>query len=421
MGITVYPQTIKTAFAVTADDPTRDAFNRFRVSDPVTLFDSNFEFDRQLFLWDEITTGDGVASYVTNSSYVRMFADNTSGAASVIRQTYEYFKYQPGKSKLILATGVMEESGGVAGVTARIGCFDNHSDKSGTGNDVGGDGVFFQLSGTTMGVGIRSYVGGSQTDTVVNQSSWNIDTMDGNGPSGITIDPSKTLIYVIDIEWLGVGSVRFGFAVDGVIHYCHQANHANLTLQVPYMRTATLPVRYEISTTGTNSGAMRQICSTVISEGGFSPSGPIYKGSRAAVTTVGTSFEPIVAIRNDVTGKKRGTLSPLALTVIGTSNDNLEWALIHNPSLTGASFADFGTNSIAEIDSSASALTGGTIIDGGFLVGSNAGGIPFASVVRSTLRARASINGTPENLVLAVRTLSGTASATGSLTWQEIY
>ena len=75
------------------------------------------------------------------------------------------------------------------------------------------------------------------------------------------------------MQWLGVGRVRVGFNINGVIYYAHYFNNAN-NLGSVYMSTPNLPVRYEVSSTG-GSVTLDQICCTVQSEGGNSQMGTI--------------------------------------------------------------------------------------------------------------------------------------------------
>jgi len=79
----------------------------------------------------------------------------------------------------------------------------------------------------------------------VPQSQWNIDKMDGTGPSGYVIDPAKMQMVYIDYTWYGAGFIRFGFrAVDGNIYYCHKMANNNVNSEA-YMRSGNLPARYE--------------------------------------------------------------------------------------------------------------------------------------------------------------------------------
>lgn len=118
------------------------------------------------------------------------------------------------------------------------------------------------------------YYNGSAT--TINQSSWNIDTFDGSGPSGLTLTISSmldTILFVIDQEWLGVGRVRVGFNLNGVNYYAHQFLN---TQKFAYTSTPRLPIVYQINATAIDSSApleTRQICCTSLSEGGFTPLG----------------------------------------------------------------------------------------------------------------------------------------------------
>ena len=76
----------------------------------------------------------------------------------------------------------------------------------------------------------RTFVSGSAVDAdEIAQSDWNTDKLDGTGPSGIILDESKAQILWWDFEWLGVGTVRCGFVIDGLFRTCHVFNHAIVT------------------------------------------------------------------------------------------------------------------------------------------------------------------------------------------------
>lgn len=151
------------------------------------------------------------------------------------RQTRMRFNYQPGKGQEVILTGVF--GAGQAGITKRIGYFDTNN------------GLFFQLSGTTLSVVRRTSTSGSPVDNVVTQANWNIDKLDGTGASGVTLDLTKTQIMIIEFEWLGVGRVRYGFDIDGKIIFVHQLFNANNLTEV-YISTPNLPVKYEIANDG---------------------------------------------------------------------------------------------------------------------------------------------------------------------------
>lgn len=84
----------------------------------------------------------------------------------------------------------------------------------------------------------------------VPQSQWNLDRMDGTGPTGYNIDISKMQMAYIDYTWYGAGHIRFGFrGVNGSIVYCHKMPNNNVNTAA-YMRSGNLPGRFEVENYG---------------------------------------------------------------------------------------------------------------------------------------------------------------------------
>ena len=102
--------------------------------------------------------------------------------------------------------------------------------------------VFPEYRGASIGSGgIISKI----VDFKVPQSQWNIDKMDGTGPSGVNINLSKMQMFYIDYSWYGAGAIRFGFKdQNGEVIYCHRMTHANVKTEA-YMRSGNMPARYE--------------------------------------------------------------------------------------------------------------------------------------------------------------------------------
>src|SRR5210317_2571124 len=234
-----------------------DAFGRLRVSSPLTIFDSKNVMSKNS-LFDESLTGSGTVSYTANKSTVNLNVTTASGD-KVIRQSKRVMSYQPGKSLLNFNTFVMNTQ--TENLEQRVGMFDANN------------GIFFEDTGTGYQFVRRTYTSGSAVDTAVAQSSWNGDKLDGTGESGYDLNPELATIMFMDFEWLGMGAVRCGFVIDGKFITAHSFYNAN-DLSTVYMQTANLPIRYEIETTGTISGAavLQQVCSTTIIEGGDTPS-----------------------------------------------------------------------------------------------------------------------------------------------------
>ena len=261
-----------------------DAFGRLRVANPYTLFDSQnrYQADPQ---FSQTTINGASVTYDSNASTVLMSVDTTSGSQAV-RQSFRVFPYQPGKSLQVLATFVMDTP--TADLRQRVGYFNTDN------------GVFFQVNGTTKSFVLRTSTSGSPSDArTVDQNAWNGDKLDGTGASGIVLDVTKAQILYMDFEWLGVGSVRCGFVIDGTFIVCHTFNNAN-DIDKVYMQTAILPVRYEIEALAALGAGktMKQICSSVISEGGYDQKSALTWARRTTVLTgVTTTLVPIVSIR----------------------------------------------------------------------------------------------------------------------------
>jgi hypothetical protein len=391
-----------------------DAFGRLRVSQPYTLFDSQNRYaaDNQ---FDVSTTGTGTTTFLSNEAAIKMEVTG-AGVGSVTRQTYRSFPYQPGKGLLVLATFVMDGSQSL-NLTQRVGYYNDNN------------GVFFQRVDGTYSFVLRSSsipTPGTPSDVrTVNQSSWNGDKLDGTGASGFTLDPSKAQILWMDFEWLGVGSVRCGFIIDGQYIVCHTFENANDVTSV-YMTTAILPVRYEIKTvTSAVAASMKSICCSVVSEGGFEQTSIDHVARRTTVLgTIGTTFLPLVSIRL-ASGRTDAVVLPNRVQVLPTTSQNYEVALIKNPTLTAASWSAVPTDSNVEFDVSATATTGGSIVQTDYTTASASGGTPGLAAPTGynfDLQLGASIAGVSDIYTVAIRTVSGatTGDAVGSLSFYDL-
>ncbi len=386
-----------------------DAFGRLRVSEPYTLFDSGLRYGDNSAKWDQQDTGSATSTHLANESSILM---SVSGAGDeVIRQTKQVFSYQPGKSLLVLNTMVMNTP--TAGLRQRVGYFGSQN------------GIYFEIDGTTVNLVIRKYTNGSVDDTSekIPQSQWNGDRLDGTGGqhnlSGVTIDFTKAQIFWMDIEWLGVGSVRCGFVINGQYIVSHIFHHANILNKV-YMTTASLPLRYELTSSGA-AGSMRSICSSVISEGGYVNR----SRSRSASTPIAgkaisaTGYTPLIAIRLK-SNRLDAVVIPAKYDVYGLTNAAYKYAIIYNPTLTDASWTDANSESSVEYDLSATALSGGTVLDSGlFSSSAKGGGASNFGDVDFSLQLGRTIAGVSDVFVLAAIATSNNDKAVATLVWQE--
>lgn len=334
MTISVYPpygSTVNNAFYAQFGGSTVDAFGRLRVTSPYTIFDSQSRFaaDAQ---YSYVTATGGTTAYNTNKSSVNLAVTTTSGSTA-LAQTFRVFPYQPGKGLLTLQTFTMAAS--KTNLTQRVGYYSAYN------------GVYLEQGPNGVTFVIRTYTSGSVDSTrYVAQADWNGDKLNGTGPSGVTLDLTKTQILWFDFEWLGVGNVRCGFVVNGQFIICHTFQNANIGTNV-YMQTAILPLRFEITNTGTtaSSSTLQMICSSVQSEGGYEQTSQVYAARRAddgvsIANNTGLTFTPLVSIR--VNSSYYGAIViPQSFLFYPTSSGSTgyECVLARNATLTGATWA----------------------------------------------------------------------------------
>jgi hypothetical protein len=382
--------------AVGPDSGAVDAFGRARMSEPLTLFDSTLRYTKRTDQWNETTSGSAVVNYIEAQSSANLVVTTANGD-SVLRRTKRRFPYQPGKSLMILQS--FAGTSPIAGIKQEVGFFDNDN------------GVMLRVNGTTIQFVIRSSASGSLVEEVVDQSQWNIDRF-------TDLDISKANIFVADLEWLGVGRVRCGFVVNGEYKYCHEFNHANLIGGV-YMTTAILPLSYRIESTGAASGAtLKQICSSVMSEGGYEPTGPIYHVGRGATGVASISTEQVVAGIRMASGRTGNVIMPVQVDASIEGNTIGQWRLRLNPTLSGASWtASANGRGNVETITGVTSFSGGTVIGVG-LIG-NRGASAFEAAHSMALTLGVNANGASDELVLTLEA-DTTTKGTGIIGWHEL-
>jgi len=289
-------------------------------------------------------------------------------------------------------------------LTQRVGLFDTNN------------GVYLEQAGSTVSLTIRTYTSGAVSNSnTVTKSNWNVDKFDGTGPSGVTLDLTKTQIFFINLEWLGVGIVKCGFVVNGAFYTAHQFNNANVQTVV-YMQTAILPLRYEIFTTGATSSAatLQQICSTVLSEGGYEQTSQQYiaRASTAVTLTAAATFYPLVSIRLN-SSYLGAIVIPAGFTFLPIGTANYEVVLVKNASLTGATWGNTLSGGQVDVDTGASGTaitpTADSIVQTSYATSTNQAN---SSLVVPTgynfdLQLGVSLAGVSDTYTLAARSIAG--------------
>lgn len=412
---------INTPLPVIFPSASGDAFGRFRVAPPKTLFNSKQIFDNQPQHWDEayVSGSAGMATNHTTARASTIITYTTGSVSHYARQTFQRFNYESGKSQHIIMSGILTASGGGTHIKTAIGYFDD------------ADGVYIQDDEGVLTVACRSSVSGSPVNVEVTQPNWNIDKLDGTGASGITLDKSKANAFVFDLEWLAVGVVRYGILQpSGSILYFHRIENANVHAAV-YMSTPNLPCRYEIESLNTAgaTSTIEAICTTVISEGGTGGLGvPHYESTTIAGHVdcdVDNTLYAVLGIK--LKAAYIGTdIQTIGVHLIDIqANNEFEWLLIHNPTVASTfTYANI-TNSALQSAKGALANTvtigsGAVVLAGGFGVSANRAGSAGGSV-DSAIKLGSAIDGTVDELVLCCRPIGGSTSLDieGGITWTE--
>lgn len=393
-----------------------DAFGRMRVVQPHTLFDSQHQ-DVENDKWDTLITGSGTKTHLPNESTIKLEIA-TANNDSIIRETLRTMPYQPGKSLLIMNTFAMGEP--KANVVQRVGYFSANN------------GIYLENDSGTNYLVLRSSVTGTVVETKVSQSDWNMDKFDGTGYSSQGTQPehatginvTKSNLFWLDIEWLGVGDVRCGFLVDGLLKTAHVFHNDNRN-DTTYMRSAILPLRYEIFNKGVTASntAMRQICSTVISEGGYNQ---INQTRSASTPLTGKNLtnlinNPMVSIRLK-TDRLNAVAVPVAVDLYGLQATAFKYRIYENvTSLTGASWTTTDSKSAVEYDLSATAMTGGVLLKEGIFKGLEpAKEINLFEQLDGVIQLTRKINAANGDIfTIAIEPTTNNDDAIVALSWQE--
>lgn len=389
-----------------------DAFGRLRVSNPFTLFDSFHRFQDNGRI-SSLLAGNATSVHYPSSSSILSTVTGQIGDKAV-RESNRVFAYQPGKSLQILETFCFAPP--QTGLRQRYGYFDTDN------------GIYLEQDGGTYYLVRRSSSSGTLDNFRVAQSDWSVDPLNGTGISTKIIDLTKTQILFIDIEWLGVGSVRIGFVIDGQMVQVHQFNHANHITNT-YMGTACLPVRCEIENTATNNitSSLRTICASIISEGGFELRGkPRSIGHELATprtnTNQQTGYLPVLSIR--LKSNRLGAIVvPKNFSIAPTIAKNYSWRIINGGISSGGEWISAGDDSCVEYNLTATSYTNGTVFEQGYIIATNQSGTAVAledypfrfQLERNTLTTPA----TRYEFIIAIA-CTDAGGTVSSVNWEEV-
>lgn len=404
-----------------ADGPGIDAFGRLRTSSQITSFAEQQVYTNHSMVWDHPTFGTGTATHNNLRSSTMLQTGGSAAGARAMRQSKVYQRYIPGTSLIVKLTQVFKYSGTHTGGAKTIAMF---------GDDDNGIGLLYDATG--WGIVKRTKTSGTLSEQIIRQADWSIDKMNGNpmqSSSMITLDPTKSLIVVLDLQWLGVGRVRFGFQIDGQMYPVHEFVHANKTQGV-YMQQATLPVRWEVVNDGAGSDVtMEAICCSVETEGAVEEDSGYpwtISNNTSGIVLSTSTYKPILSVRLADLLNGKSARSHIHFDSITTmlSSDACHLMATINPSLTGASWGRVNTtHSGIEYDVSASALSGGIDDIWATYAGSGKDVHRFMSSVTASpkMMLGKTYAGVSDILTISARALSGTPTLYCALPLIEQY
>ena len=402
MSITSYPLS-----PIEANIGDYTSKGRLKVSNPEVIFFNTFQYGTETDVWETSTTSGGAATFDATISAVAMSVGSTSGSECV-RQTINVQRYIPGRSSEL--TFAVRLTSPVAGIRRRFGLFD------------GNDGIYFEDNGGEYACVMINSDGGSPTIDRVVRANWNGDQLGGSGSSGLTADATKQQIICIDYEWYGGGQVIFSFIINGEKRVIHTFNTGNV-LAVPWCKTPFLPIRLEIKNTTGAAGThyMYQGSNSLVVEGTSYRLGTLQNmlTPLAGITlTTANTFYPALSIRLKSTHLK-GVVLPVSFQAASLDNTNVFYKVIRNATLNGTWVDVPDANAFTQYNyTSTGAVSGGTVLDSGFLPSGASSTITLPSSANYQV-GRSALGTVSDTFTIAIAATTANKDGVASLTWVE--
>lgn len=395
---------------ITVDDDTvqHTSKNRRKVSTSEIIDYASFNEGIQTDVWDQVTAGTASLTHDPYLGMVKLEVGSDAGD-QVIRQTHRVVKYIPGRQNEVSMALIFGTP--TAGIRRRFGLFDEN------------DGAFFEDVGTTYNVVVRRNTAGGVVENRVARENWNVDKLDGTGPSGIIADPEAIQFMVIEYEWSGHGQVEFKFVIDNNAYPIHRFNHGN-RVSYTWASTALLPIRIELTNVDGTAGThtFMQGVHTVSSEGRISTLGRVSSISNAITGRTNTdanTFYPVVSIRLK-SSNLNGVIMPKSFTGATLDNTGMFIEVLEDAVITGGTWASYDSDSPVEYNITPTSFTGGTVLMRVYVSpGNNGNTYEFLEDVITQLyrNTTTTIGDTSSTFTIATATSGSNKNTWASLRW----
>jgi len=389
-----YLPTIKTAaFVSTFGDQIVATRN-----DQVSLM---FQYNVPTDLLNILAAGSGTINQTQGHLQINTGTDSNGSMTATSKTSLHY---SPGHEGSVFFTAAYTT--GVADSQQFIGLIDDN------------DGWAVGYNGVNFAILFRRFSG---SNTYINQANFNVDPLNGTGPSGFTIDQTKINVFRISYGWLGVAPVTFQvLKPDGTWIVFHRIEYPN-SETTPHIENPTLPIRAFVTNSGNTSDLqLRTVCwnASIVGEDTFLRQ---FIAGTENVLIDSTSDLPIFTIRNKTTfppadPQANKTAVRIILGLFGVEqNRTMLCQYKKNATLTGAVYSDVNsTESVVEVDTSASAVSGGTVVYATPVIRASLKNIVFK-------RNLWSIELQPgESLTVTGRKLEGNVRTNMFIQWEEV-
>ena len=229
-------------------------------------------------------------------------------------------------------------------------------------------------SGVTAGTftqATTAVAGLAPTETWTAQANWNVDPLDGTGPSGMIIDPTQLNVFRIQFQYLGGGDIFF-YVEDkdsGKFQLVHRMEHAGDDT-TPTFTNPTFHMTCIAKTESGYSGGALTI--KTASMGGFiegmETEGGVRHATSNAKSTTGTTPVNILTIHNEEIYNgawNKIAAFPDRLAISSEAGKTVTVVICANPDTVGgtASYTDISTTtSVMAVDTAGTTVSGGTTL-----------------------------------------------------------
>lgn len=227
----------------------------------------------------------------------------------------------------------------------------------------------YSSTGASAGTFAETRAGALGTDTFIPQTSWNMDVMDGTGPSGMTLDPAVLNVYKIDLQWMATGTIKFKILNPecGQMVTVHILRHSNSST-MPMIVNPTFKVGWVAGSFGSTTNIMVQGGAVQIANQGKLPIFYLNETYSLQVGSIGPTLTNLYTLRldgifQDKISQVKVVLQSIDMSEQGQNQTIASVRLIKGADVAGSpNFTKVGVNSPMSVDVDGTTVTGGTVV-----------------------------------------------------------